>query len=104
MTPKIYGEEQRALDFERNGNTPHFSLEELKEIYAHAKKKDTAAVRETAHTLFPGRDPIAYENLYIGTGPGRAFMHNGEYRNPKWVLVSHPVMTGVMDDDTIYLF
>lgn len=93
------------MDFIRNGQTPHFTLDELKEIYAASKKKDTIAIRETAKQIFPGRDPIAYENLYICTGPGRAFKHNGdEYMNPKYILVSHPIMTGVMDDGTIYQF
>lgn len=93
------------MGFIRNGQTPHFTLEELKEIYAASKKKDTNAMRETARQLFPGRDPITYENLYIGTGPGRAFKHNGDqYVNPKYIFVSHPIMTGVMDDGTIYQF
>lgn len=91
--------------FERNGNTPHFTLEELEQIYQASPKKETNVLRNTAMQLFPGRDPITYENLYIGDGPGRAFKHNGdEYVNPKYMLVSHPVMTGVMDDGTIYQF
>lgn len=92
------------MNFERSGNKPHFTFEELQEIYAHTQKKETSALRETAHISFPDRNPITYENLYIGTGPSREFIHNGEYRNPKWVLVSHPVMTSVMDNDTIYFF
>jgi len=93
------------MHFQMNAQTPHFTFEELQAIYQNTKKKESAALRQTARELFPGRDPVAYENLYLSKGPGRAFKHNGdEYENPKWILASHPVMTGVMEDDTIYLF
>lgn len=93
------------MSFDRNSQTPHFSYEELKEIYAASPKHETKALKDAALKLFPGRDPVTYENLYISTGPGRAFKHNGEtYENPKYILVSYPVMTGVMKDDTIYKF
>lgn len=93
------------MDFIRNGKTPHFSLDELKQIYAEAPKKETRTLRQVAEQLYPGRDQITYENLYLGAGPGRAFKHNGDsYENPKYMLVSHPVMAGVMEDGTIYEF
>lgn len=93
------------MNFACNSQTPHFSFEELEEIYAASPKHETDALKEAARKLFPGRDLVTYENLYISTGPGRAFKHNGdEYVNPKYILVSHPVMTGVMDDGTIYQF
>lgn len=93
------------MTFDRNSQTPHFTFEELKEIYAAAEKKNDNCLRATARKLYPDRDPITYENLYIGKGPGRAFKHNGdEYENPEHMLVSHPVMAGVMKDGTIYQF
>ena len=93
------------MNFVCNSQTPHFSFEELKEIYEASPKHETNALKEAAQKLFPGRDPVTYENLYISTGPGRAFKHNSDtYENPKYILVSYPVMTGVMKDDTIYKF
>lgn len=94
-----------GMIFTCNAQTPHFSFEELEQIYQQAETKETKCLRETARELFPGRNSVTYENLYIGAGPGRAFKHHSdEYEKPKWVLVSYPVMTGVMEDGTIYLF
>lgn len=90
--------------FINNGDTPHFSLEELKQIYEKAKSKTTQAVKDAAQELFPERADIAINNLYLSDGPGRAFMHHGSYENPRYILVSYPVMTGVMKDGTIYQF
>lgn len=90
--------------FVNNGDTPHFSLEELKLIYEKAKSKTTQAIKDAAQELFPERSEIALNNLYLCDGPGRAFMHHGAYENPRFLLVSYPVMTGVMKDGTIYLF
>lgn len=93
------------MNFACNSQTPHFSFEELKEIYATSPKHETNALREVAKKLFPGRDPVIYENLYLSSGPGRAFKHNGDvYENPQYMLVSYPIMTGVMKDGTIYKF
>lgn len=91
--------------FDRNGSTPHFSIEELKLIYDAAKKKDNPSLRAKAEELFPGRDPICYENMHIWEGPGRAFKHNSDdYVRPKYVINAHPIIVGVMDDGTFYQF
>lgn len=91
--------------FTRNGDTPHFSIEELKQIYDAAKKKDNSSMRAKAEELFPERDPICYENIHIWEGPGRSFKHNGDdYVKPKYVINAHPLIVGVMADGTIYQF
>ena len=92
--------------FERNSMTPHFSMEELREIYAAAgSKKTTETMKIAAQKLYPGRDPICYENMFVLDGPGRAFKHNGDqYVNPKCVIHAHPLIIGVMKDDTFYQF
>lgn len=91
--------------FIRNANTPHFSIDELKQIYDAANKKDDPTLRAKAEELFPGRDEICYENMHIWEGPGRAFKHNGdEYVNPKYIINAHPLIVGVMDDGTFYQF
>ena len=91
--------------FERNGNTPHFSIEELKQIYDAAKKKDNPSIKAKVKELFPGRDPICYENIHIWEGPGRAFKHNGDdYVRPKYTINAHPIIVGVMEDGTFYQF
>lgn len=90
--------------FENNGRTPHFTFEELKQIYEAAASKDTNGVAAAARELFPDKRDIADNNLYIANGPGRGFMHNGDYENPKHILVSYPLMTGIMKDGTIYPF
>lgn len=93
------------MNFTRNANTPHFSFEEVQQIYTAAKHKDTKTMQDTARELFPGRDPITYENLSIGKGPGRSFKHKSDdYEKPKYMIMAHPVMIGVMADDTMYLF
>lgn len=93
------------MNFIRNANTPHFSIEELKQIYDSAKRKETASLQAKAEELFPGRDPICYENMCIWEGPGRAFRHNGdEYVNPKYIINAHPLIVGVMEDGTFYQF
>lgn len=93
------------MEFVRNGRTPHFSFEEIKQIYAAAEKKDTQSMQDAARELFPNRDPITYENLSIEKGPGRGFKHKSDqYENPKCMIMAHPVLIGVMDDDTMYLF
>ncbi|MDY3225296.1 MAG: hypothetical protein SOW84_05415 [Candidatus Faecousia sp.] len=90
------------MKFECNANTPRFRFSEIREIYNHSQEKSTEALRETAHRLFPGRDPVMYENLMIRTGCGRAFLHEGEYTLPKWTIIAHPTWYGVMEDGTIY--
>ena len=91
--------------FNRNAQTPHFTVEELKQIYDAAREKDDASMFAKAQELFPGRDPICYENMHIWEGPGRSFKHNGdEYVKPKYVINAHPVMVGVMKDGTFYQF
>jgi hypothetical protein len=87
---------------EYNKDTPHFSSEELREIYRNTEEKTSKALRQTAHRLYPGRDSVTYENLFIREGYARAYMHKGEYRKPKWTITAWPLMLGVMDDDTIY--
>jgi len=89
----------------RNAQTPHFSFEELKQIYDAVKVKDNPSMLAKAQELFPGRDPICYDNMHIWEGPGRAFKHNGdEYVNPKYVINAHPLIIGVMADGTFYQF
>ena len=90
------------MRIEYNKDTPHFSSEELREIYRNTEEKTSKALRQTAHRLYPGRDSVTYENLFIREGYARAYMHKGEYRKPKWTITAWPLMLGVMDDDTIY--
>ena len=93
------------MSFYRNAQTPHFSIEELKQIYDAVKVKDDPSMKAKAQELFPGRDPICYENISILKGPGRAFKHGGdEYVNPKCVINAHPLIVGVMADGTFYQF
>lgn len=99
MTPH---EEKGSLHFICDKNTPHFSVEELCEIYYKCEEKTTTALRNTSRLLYPGRDPITYENLIIREGFARAYMHKGEYRKPKWTILAYPLMLGIMDDETIY--
>ena len=80
-------------------------MDELKQIYDSVKTKDTASMQDKAKDLFPGRDPICYENIMLWKGPGKAFKHNGdEYVNPKCVINAHPLIVGVMADGTFYQF
>ena len=89
----------------RSGEIPHFSIEELKQIYDATQVKTTAAMRAKAVELFQDRDYICYENIYIWEGPGRSFKHNGdEYVKPKYVINAYPLMVGVMEDGTVYQF
>lgn len=91
--------------FDRNANTPHFSIEELKQIYDATRTKDTHSMIAKAKELYPGRDPICYENITIWEGPGRSFKHNGDdYVKPKYVINAHPLIVGVMADGTFYQF
>lgn len=91
--------------FDRNGKTPHFEVDEIRMILANSKRTDTATLQAVARELFPGRDPIAYENLFSFPGPGRSFKHKGEeYVRPKFCINAHPVIVGVMDDGTVYQF
>ena len=91
--------------FDRNGSTSHFSIEELKQIYDAAKRKDNISLRAKAEELFPDRDPICYENMHIWEGPGRAFKHNSDdYVRPKYVINAHPIIVGIMEDGTFYQF
>ena len=94
----------KRIRFECNRNTPHFTASEIHEIYEAASEKSTQALRTTAKSLFPDRDPVMYENLTLEKGHGRAFMHQGEYRLPEWTTLAWPEMYGVMEDGTIYLF
>jgi len=64
--------------FARNSQTPHLTLEELKQVYDTVKVKDSASMQSKAAELFPGRDPISYENICVSKGPGRAFKHGGD--------------------------
>lgn len=92
------------MDFRMNEQTPHFSYEEVVAIYQQTKHPDSNRIRETAKAMYPGRDPITYENLFVEKGPWRAFMHHGQYENPQCVLLSYPVQVGVMKDGTTYPF
>lgn len=92
------------MNFICDKDTPCFSYSEIKEIYYQSQDKSTEGLRATAKMLFPGRDPIMYENLSIHKGNGRAFEHNGEYTLPNWTISAHPGYYGVMGDDTIYPF
>lgn len=93
------------MSFQRNAQTPHFSYEEIQQIYAGTKVKETTNLQSTARAMFPGRDPVAYENLTIGKGPGRSFKHRSdEYEKPVHIITAYPIMIGVMKDGTMYLF
>lgn len=72
------------MDFPMNSKTPHFSYDEVVEIYRKTDHPTERKLRDTARKLFPGRDPITYENLFLSSGPWRAFMHNGTTRNRNW--------------------
>lgn len=87
-----------------NGDTPHFGCSEITQIYHLAEEKTTECLQTTAKKLFPGLDPIMYENLILQKGNGRAFEHNGECTLPKWTIVAWPESFGVMEDDMIYPF
>ncbi len=99
-----------SMDLIRNSQTPHLELEELRQAYeAIAKTKDLESIegrlRGKAQEMFPGRDPVVYENIAVSKGPGRAFKHGGdEYKNPAFIINAHPLMIGVMDDGTFYQF
>lgn len=90
------------MKFECNKDTPHFSSEELQTIYRSTDEKTSEALRQTARHLYPGRNPVTYENISIREGYARAYMHKGEYRKPKWTITAWPLMLGVMEDETIY--
>lgn len=90
------------MSFICNKDTPHFTSAEIREIYHKTQEKTSAAMQDTARKLYPGRDPIVYENLFIRPGYARAYMHHGDYQKPKWTITAWPLMLGVMDDDTIY--
>lgn len=92
------------MNFVCDKDTPCFSFREIKEIYLNAADKSTESLQETAYRLYPGRDPVMYENLVLQKGHGRAFFHEGKYRLPKWTIAAHPGYYGVMEDDTIYPF
>ena len=93
------------MSFTRNAKTPHFDIDELKQIYEAIKTKDTPSMKRMAEKLFPGRNPICYENMEIWNGPGKAFKHNGEeYVKPKYIINAHPLIVGIMADGTFYQF
>lgn len=92
------------MNFVCDKDTPCFSYPEIKKIFENSQDKSTESLRATARNLYPNRDPIMYENLILQKGHGRAFMHKGEYRLPKWTIIAHPRWCGVMEDDTIYPF
>ena len=58
------------MDFRMNEQTPHFSYEEVVAIYQQTKHPDSNRMRETAKAMYPGRDPITYENLFVEKGHG----------------------------------
>ena len=62
------------MRIEYNKDTPHFSSEELREIYRNTEEKTSKALRQTAHRLYPGRDSVTYENLFIREGYARAYI------------------------------
>lgn len=92
------------MDFPMNSKTPHFNYDEVVEIYRRTDHPTERKLRDTARNLFPGRDPITYENLFLSSGPWRAFMHNGDYEKPQLVLMSYPTQIGIMKDGTTYPF
>lgn len=88
-----------------DGKTPHFSFEELAELWNATAAKRTPALRETARRLYPGREESVYENLSVTAGPGRAFRReDGTYEKPQCNLVSWPTTAGVLKDGTILPF
>ena len=102
---KWHEKTQEVAFFDRSGEIPHFSVEELKQIYDATKVKTTAAMRAKAVELFQGRDDIYYQNIHIWEGPGRSFKHDGDdYVKPKYVINAYPLMVGVMEDGTVYPF
>ena len=46
-----------------NQNTPHFSMEELREIYAAAAEKTKQGIVGAAKTLYPDREAEAEDAL-----------------------------------------
>lgn len=90
---------------ERNKKSPHFTTEELTQIFQQAEKRDTRSMQTTARRLFPGMEEGAYEGLYLSQGPGRAFKNaEGNYERCQYNLVSWPVGIGVLKDHSIHPF
>ena len=83
-----------------NQNTPHFSMEELREIYAAAEKTKQGIVG-AAKTLYPDRE-AELKTLYWIKGGGRAFKdQNGSFHKPQYTLQSWPNELAVMEDGTL---
>jgi hypothetical protein len=90
---------------ERNARSPHFTAEELTEIFRSARSHTTRSVQAAARKLYPDREEDAYEGLYLSRGPGRAFRNSeGRYESPKYNLVSWPVAVAVLESGEVLPF
>lgn len=84
-----------------NQHTPHFSMEELRAIYAAAEEKTEKGVRAAAAGLY-GADAPALQTLYWLPAGGRAFRSSdGNCYKPVHTLQSWPNELAVMDDGTL---
>lgn len=72
------------MDFPMNSKTPHFNYDEVVEIYRKTNHPTERKLRDTARNLFPGRDPIAYENLFCLLGHGALSCTMETTRNRNW--------------------
>ncbi len=84
-----------------NKDTPHFSMEELRAIYAAAEEKTRQGVIHAAKTLYPDRQ-AELKTLYWIKGGGRAFKdENEKFHKPQYTFQSWPNELAVMEDGTL---
>ena len=84
-----------------NQHTPHFSVEELKAIYAAATEKTKQGIAAAATQLYPEKQD-ALAALYWMKGGGRAFRDaDGKCHKPSYTLQSWPNELGIMEDGTV---
>ena len=84
-----------------NKDTPHFSPQELRAIYAAAAEKTKDGMSAAARALYPARED-ALKTLDWLPGGGRAFRcSDGSCSKPAFTLQSWPVEVAVMEDGTL---
>ena len=84
-----------------NKDNPHFSMEELRTIYASAQEKTRRGILDAAAQLYGDRED-ALRTLYWIKGGGRAFRSSdGNCYKPAYTLQSWPNELAVMEDGTL---
>ena len=84
-----------------NKDNPHFSMEELRQIYAAAQEKTRQGMRDAAARLYSDKAD-ALNTLYWIKGGGRAFRSSdGNCYKPAYTLQSWPSELAVMEDGTL---